>query len=135
MRISHAILPVPSQLQMDSLIPILNKNFRGNLRGSSVPMDNTVAISKNGFIVSAINTNVIFTQPDGEITYTKALSDFFFLLNLGTRMYDPRVIYDQGKTNLYLCVCTVLIRQVRNYVLLFQKQKTQTGNGILQSKR
>lgn len=78
MRISHAILPVPSQLQMDSLIPILNKNFRGNLRGSSVPMDNTVAISKNGFIVSAINTNVIFTQPDGEITYTKALSDFFF---------------------------------------------------------
>lgn len=94
----------PRHIKVDTLIPFLHKNFRGNLRGSSVPMDNSVAISKNGFIVSGINTNVIFAQPDGVVTYTKALSDFFFLLNLGTRMYDPRVIYDQEE-NKFIFMC------------------------------
>ncbi|MFZ1705367.1 MAG: PKD domain-containing protein [Saprospiraceae bacterium] len=96
--------PIYISNQTDSLMPYLNKNFRGNVRGSSVPMDNTVAVSRNGFIVSAINTNVIFTQPDGQTTFTKDLSDFFFLLNLGTRMYDPRVIYDTEQ-NKFIFMC------------------------------
>lgn len=74
--------------------PLIGRNFRGNIRGSGVPMDNSMAISRNGFIVSAINSNVIFSGPDGKVTLTKGFPDFFKLLNLGTRMYDPRVIYD-----------------------------------------
>lgn len=97
--------PTPNtNLRQDSLMPFLNKNFRGNQRETSVPMDNTVAVSRNGFIVSGINTNVIFTQPDGKITFTKTLSDFFFLLNLGTRMYDPRAIYDTEE-NKFIFMC------------------------------
>lgn len=88
----------------DSLLPFLHKNFRGNLRGTSVPMDNTLAVSRNGFIVSGINTNVIFAQPDGKVTFTKSLDDFFFLLNLGTRMYDPRAIYDTEQ-NRFIFMC------------------------------
>lgn len=84
--------------------PILNRNFRGNNRDQSVPMDNSVAVSRNGFIVSAINTNVIFTNPAGIITYQKAFSDFFTLLSLGTRMYDPRVIYDVEQ-NKFIFMC------------------------------
>jgi len=74
--------------------PYLNFNFTGNTRSTSIPMDNSIAVSRNGFIVSAINTNIIFAGPDGNITYSKGLSEFFTLLNLGNRMYDPRVVYD-----------------------------------------
>ena len=84
--------------------PILNRSFRGNNRDQSVPMDNSMAVSRNGFIISAINTNVIFTNPAGIITYEKAFSDFFTLLSLGTRMYDPRVIYDVAQ-NRFIFMC------------------------------
>ncbi len=83
----------------------LSHNFRGNARGASVPMDNTVAVSHNGHIVSAINSNVIFTQPDGVISYNKGFTDFFTLLGLGTRMYDPRVIYDtEDRRFIFMCL-------------------------------
>ena len=94
----------PAHMSTDSLLPFLHKNFRGNLRGTSVPMDNTLAVSRNGFIVSGINTNVIFAQADGKVTFTKSLDDFFFLLNLGTRMYDPRAIYDPEQ-NRFIFMC------------------------------
>ncbi len=79
-------------------------HFRGNQRGTSVPMDNTIAVSENGFIVSAINSNIIFTQPNGVITFSKGLSDFFALLGLGNRMYDPRAIYDTEE-NRFIVMC------------------------------
>ncbi len=108
----------PNQRYNDTVAaPGIGQNFRGNSRENSVPMDNSMAVSRNGFIVSGINTNIIFTGPDGKITYTKSLADFFILLGLGTRMYDPRVIYDveanrfifmclhgSEPTNTYLCV-------------------------------
>ena len=31
--------------------PVLVNNFRGNIRGNSIPMDNTMAVSRNGFVV------------------------------------------------------------------------------------
>ncbi len=84
---------------------VLGRNFRGNIRSGSVPMDNTVAVSHNGHIVSAINTNVIFTQPDGIVTYNKGFPEFFTLLGLGTRMYDPRVIYDtEQRRFIFMCL-------------------------------
>ncbi|MBK9734555.1 MAG: PKD domain-containing protein [Saprospiraceae bacterium] len=74
--------------------PKLLNNFRGNIRDNSIPMDNSMAVSRNGFIVSAINSNIIFTRPDGLVTFRKGDADFFKLLGLGTRMSDPRIIYD-----------------------------------------
>jgi PKD repeat protein len=83
--------------------PVLINNFRGNLRGGGIPMDNTMAVSRNGFVVSAINSNVIFTLPDGTNTFTRGFADFFKILGLGSRMFDPRVIYDP-ETNKFILV-------------------------------
>ncbi|MBK9254274.1 MAG: PKD domain-containing protein [Saprospiraceae bacterium] len=92
-----------SQLKSD-VSPILMNNFRANIRGGSIPMDNTMAISRNGFVVSAINSNIIFTMPDGVVTFSRSLADFYKLLALGTRMFDPRVIYDPEQ-NRFIVVC------------------------------
>lgn len=92
-------------IQDTVLPPHQGYHFRGNQRGTSVPMDNTVAVSENGFIVSAINSNIVFTQPDGVISFSKGLPDFFALLGLGNRMYDPRAIYDsEDKRFIVMCL-------------------------------
>jgi PKD repeat protein len=84
--------------------PVMTRSFRGNVRNGSVPMDNSMAISKNGFIVSGINTNLVFSQVDGDVRYTAPLADFFKILGLGTRLFDPRIIYD-NEANRFIITC------------------------------
>ncbi len=100
------LLNTPSVPANRSVIqePVIQNNFRGNIRNGSIPMDNTMAVSRNGFIVSSINTNIVFANVDGTITFEKSLADFFVLVNLGTRMFDPRVIYDQ-ESNRFILMC------------------------------
>ncbi|MBK9734556.1 MAG: PKD domain-containing protein [Saprospiraceae bacterium] len=107
--------------------PYLNLNFRGNTRDESIPMDNSFAISRNGFIVSGINSNVAFTGPDGVITYQKGFPDFFTLLGLGTRMYDPRVIYDVEQ-NRFIFMC-LHGSESSNTFLCIAFSKTEDPNG------
>lgn len=101
----------------DTLGLHLSTHFRGNIRDNSVPMDNTIAVSRNGFIVSAINVNVIFTNPTGEVTFRRGLNDFFKLLNLGSTMYDPRVIYDP-EMNRFIFMCLNGVNPNSTYLCL-----------------
>jgi PKD repeat protein len=107
--------------------PILQNNFRGNSRENSIPMDNTMAVSRNGFVVSAINSNIIFAMPDGKITYTKGFADFYKILALGTRMFDPRVIYDPVQ-NRFIVVCLHGSDPSTSY-LCIAFSKTEDPNG------
>ena len=74
--------------------PAIGINFNGNIQGNNVPPDNSMAVSVNGFVVSAINSNIIFANSGGKVTFTQNLSDFYTLLNIGSSVYDPRIIYD-----------------------------------------
>lgn len=73
--------------------PLMNINFEGNRGTGSVPPDNTIAVSDNGFIITSINSNIIFTRADGKITYNAGLADFFTDLGLGS-FFDPKVLFD-----------------------------------------
>lgn len=118
-----------NNIELDSQsLPLLGVNFRGNARGTGVPMDNTLAVSHNGHIVSAINSNIIFTQPDGRITYNKGFSDFFTLLGLGTRMYDPRVIYDPAERK-FIFMCLHGSEPATTYLCLAFSE-TEDPNGV-----
>ena len=113
--------------RVETTPPFLGRNFRGNLRGNNVPMDNSMAISRNGFIVSAINSNVLFSNPEGKVTYNKGFADFFTLLGLGTRMYDPRVIYDV-EANRFVFMC-LHGSEPANTFLCLAFSKTEDPNG------
>lgn len=107
--------------------PVLQNHFRGNFRENSIPMDNTVAVSRNGFVVSAINSNVIFAMPDGKVTYRKGFADFYKILGLGTRMFDPRVIYDPEQ-NRFIIVCLHGSEPNNSYICI-AFSKTEDPNG------
>lgn len=72
----------------------MNVNYEGNRGTGSVPPDNTIAVSTNGFVISGINSNLFFSRTDGTVIYTQALSDFFTDLSLGGGYFDPRVFFD-----------------------------------------
>lgn len=111
-----------------ALAPEIERSFRGNVRNGSVPMDNSMAISHNGFIVSGINTNLIFTQPDGVVRYTAALSDFFKILGLGTRMYDPRIIYDTEQRRFIIMCMNGSDAPSTALVIAFSRTEDPTGS-------
>jgi PKD repeat protein len=53
-----------------------------------------MAVSKNGFIISAINSNIIFSNTLGATSFTQELSDFFEFSGISSSVYDPRILYD-----------------------------------------
>lgn len=76
-------------------LPVLNRNFEGNLQNSGVPMDNDMAISNGGKVISVTNA-LIFIYDVNTNTLLKAmpLDTFGKGFGLNFAKYDPKVIYD-----------------------------------------
>lgn len=77
--------------------PNVNTTFVANGAGNSVPMDNSLAISDSGMILSVSNGSIQVYNELGALINTRSLSSFAADLNLtGTnnRKFDPKVIYD-----------------------------------------
>ena len=76
--------------------PFVSGGFEGNKYYYGVPNDNTMAISNDGIIVSAINTNIIFYDTKKD-TLLKRISLRLFsktLTGISSNQYDPKAIYD-----------------------------------------
>jgi hypothetical protein len=78
------------------LTPNIESSFNGKPIGmAGIPNDNTMAISNDGFIVSAINTTVTILNEKGDRLGFKSLYGMTAgQLGLLDRYYDPKVIYD-----------------------------------------
>lgn len=94
-------LPVKSKsgvydTDAEDIKPEIKRSFNGRpLGGSGVPNDNSMAISNDGIIVSAINTTVTILDSDGNTLKFRSLSGMVAgQLGLLDRFYDPKVLYD-----------------------------------------
>jgi hypothetical protein len=76
--------------------PIVTYAMEGNKYSASVPNDNTMAISNDGIVVAAINTNIIFydTKTDSLLKTISLAAFSDTLSNISTHQYDPKAIYD-----------------------------------------
>ncbi len=70
--------------------------FEGNEYAYSVPNDNTLAISNDNFLISAINTNIYFYDLNQDsLMKTISLSAFSDTLDdISSHQYDPKLTYD-----------------------------------------
>jgi hypothetical protein len=78
------------------LPPEIGQSFEGNDAGNSVPMDNSIAISNDGILVSTMNSKIwIFDiNNDNELIYSASFNQFTIgILGIQSK-YDPKVIYD-----------------------------------------
>lgn len=80
------------------ILPVIGKNFAGNEPNGWFPNDNRLAISKAGFIVSVINSNLAVFDTDGSEYIYVSFFDLTDHLNvdLSGSLYDPNVLYDAG---------------------------------------
>lgn len=77
-------------------VPSLFRNFEANLPMQGTPPDNSMAISNNGIIVSAINSNIIYFDTEGNRLFSSTFIDFYNDAELNGKLYDPKIIYDSG---------------------------------------
>lgn len=79
----------------DVIPPEIGQMFDGNEYNSSVPMDNSIAISNDGLLISAINSTMwLFDVTTNELLESGSY-DNFLDNNLGIQSrYDPKISYD-----------------------------------------
>lgn len=74
--------------------PELLRNFIGNNTSTSTPMDNHLAISNDGQVISVCNTHIAVKDQEGDWLFAATLANFTSSLNISTFKFDPRIIYD-----------------------------------------
>jgi hypothetical protein len=84
--------------------PIIEKSWAGNTNNGT-PLDNDIAVSNDGIIISAVNSNIRCFDDTGKFIYNRALNS---LAGLGGFAYtsDPRVLYDPNSDKFILVFFT-----------------------------
>lgn len=83
--------------------PNLIKGFTGN-NGNSVPLDNDIAVSNGGYVISVVNSNIRCYDDTGTLIFSKSLKTLDSVIQSFTYISDPRVIYDPVKDR-FILVC------------------------------
>ena len=73
--------------------PVVGEDFLGNVNNGSSPMDNSIAISDDGFIVSVANTTIQYKSTSGSTIYSNSILDFIDDPDV-PYVCDPVVLYD-----------------------------------------
>lgn len=78
----------------DIVPPQIGKMFEGNSFMSSVPMDNSMAISNDGILISTINSSIWMWDINQDSLYFAFSFDIFLPFSLSGSKYDPKITYD-----------------------------------------
>lgn len=78
-----------------AVVPAVGTNFLGNVNNGSSPMDNSIAISDAGVIVSVSNTILEIDDEFGNNLYYNTIVSFINDVNF-TNVCDPVVLYDRA---------------------------------------
>lgn len=82
--------------------PVMGTNFAGQLNSGMSPLDNSIAVSDSGYIVSVSNSRIAFYRSNGTSLYNNSLAAFMPFG--GTPVSNPVVLYDT-RANRFIMVC------------------------------
>lgn len=108
--------------------PQVISGFEGNPFVSSVPNDNTMAVSNDGMLVSAINTSIYFFDTKNDtLLKTISLSAFSDTLGLVTDQYDPKLLYDPSADKFIIVYLAGFLDSTSNIVVGFSQSNDPLG--------
>ena len=111
-----------------SVNPTLGLNFAGNTNNGTSPLDNSIAVSNGGIIVSVANTTIEYDNIQGQNLY---FNDLLSFINDGTveGVCDPVVIYDSGADR-FIFFCQVApLNSVKSRLLIFFSKTNNPMDG------
>lgn len=82
-----------SENSLNAIVPVVGTNYLGNENNGSSPMDNNVAISNGGWIVSVANNTIEYDNTSGSTIYYNDIVSFIGDASI-TNVCDPVVLYD-----------------------------------------
>jgi len=102
----------------------------GNPYNGSMPNDNTMAISNNGIVVAAINTNIIFydTQADSLLKIISLAKFSDTLTSISSHQYDPKAIYDYKEDRFILVYLSGNKSYDSHIIIAFSQTSDPMGN-------
>ncbi|RUA31222.1 MAG: hypothetical protein DSY76_01605 [Bacteroidetes bacterium] len=103
--------------------------YEGNHYNGGIPNDNTMAISNDGIVVSAINTNIQFydTQLDSVLKVISLSKFSDTLTNVSPHQYDPKAIYDYENDRFILVYLAGSKSYESNIIVAFSQSNDPMG--------
>lgn len=107
--------------------PTIIKSFKG-FSGGGYPLDNHVAVSKDGQIVSCINYNIAVYETDGVMRSSANLNDFTASLEADRFRYDPKVVYDRFADRFIITMISGFNCNNSSIIVAFSQTNDASGN-------
>ncbi len=104
-----------SEISPRTVTPVVGSNWLGNLNNGGSPLDNSIAVSDGGIVVSVANTTIEIDDPNGNTLYYNNLPTFFNDPGI-TNTCDPVALYD---------------RQADRFIVFFQECAGNSANSFL----
>lgn len=108
--------------------PIVGTNFLGNTNNGSSPMDNSIAISNGGWIVSVANTTIEYDDMNGTNAYFNDIISFISDPTI-TNVCDPVVVYDPSADRFIFFAQECSGNSNNSYLLLFFSVSNNPNDG------
>jgi hypothetical protein len=108
--------------------PMVISGFEGNPFYNSVPNDNSLAVSNDGMLMSAINTSIYFFDTNNDtLLKTVQLSTFSDTLGLVTDQYDPKLLYDPDADKFIIVYLAGFLDSTSNVIVGFSQSNDPLG--------
>lgn len=116
--------------QSTAPLPILDAQFEGNEYNGSAPNDNHIAISKEGLIISVINTNIfMYDTKTDSLVFVQSLQQFCAPTGLTDVKYDPRIVYDPDEDRFIIVILNGFTWQTSKIVVAFSRSASPHIDG------
>ena len=123
------ISSINNESSTQSVLPIVGTNFLGNENNGSSPMDNSIAISNSGVIVSVSNNILEIDDMFGTNTYYNDMASFINDVSV-TNFCDPVVLYDKIYDRFIMFVQECSGNSANSFVfILFSKTNNPATGG------
>ncbi|HNZ42196.1 MAG TPA: T9SS type A sorting domain-containing protein [Bacteroidales bacterium] len=111
-----------------SVTPVVGTNYDANPNNGFSPLDNSMAISNGGWIVSVTNTTIRYDMMNGNNVYYSSIVSFINDTAI-THVCDPVVIYDAGSDRFIFFVQESSGLSTKSKLLIFFSKTNNPQNG------
>ncbi|HOY31050.1 MAG TPA: hypothetical protein PKW80_04135 [Bacteroidales bacterium] len=110
-----------------TITPVVGTSYMANTSNGSSPLDNSLAISNGGWIVSVANKTIEYDDMNGNTVYYNDLISFINDASI-TGVCDPVVIYDAAADR-FIFFCQTSPITSNSKILLFFSKTNNPNNG------